>query len=446
MKKLLAIFLCAALLLSACALAEGGELTLSNIQLKVNGSPVDLSGIDLRLAYAKDGENTGARLAIDGNGEELASLTASLRGEELLLAAAGVSSVYALSVESEQSDTETEALSFTEQELNELKALWDGWREEVRAACTELASEESAGTAYKSYAISASEEQNAALLFGIADILDRQSAVRAAVQTELGGTDSLRALLESSGITVSAEGTMRVAEQEREESFDLLLTINSYGLEEPEHVGVELVVAELADEGSGDKGVDVSARLYDADDAQNEDDAELGLTVTLDSATETFTGMDGYVLRSEGESEEGLYFGVYGPETQGNGLWQLSLTSLDDSFSANVAFGKSEDLDGLYILVYSGDSALEFYYDAGQAGLSVFSGDASYSVTADAVISDTDGGWLALDGANAVDALNMTDAQSQTLQTELMALLLNLISGLAAANETVAALVGSLMG
>lgn len=443
MKKLLAILLCAALLLSACAFAEGKELTLSNIQLKANGSPIDLSGIDLRLAYARDGESTGARLAIDGNGAELASLTASLQGDKLLLAAAGISSVYALGVEREQSDTET--VFFTEQDLSDLKAVWDGWREEVKAACTELESEESAGTACKNYEISISEEQSAALALGIADILDRQNAIRTTVQTELGA-DSLRALVETSGIAVSAAGTMRVAEQEQEESFDLLLTISSPGLDEPEQVGAELVFARLADEGSGDQGLDVSLCLYDPDDAQNVDDIELGLTITLDGETEAFTGMDGYALRSDGETDEGLYFGVYGPETQGNGLWQISLASLDDSFSANIAFGKSEDLDGLYVLVYSGDSALELYYDAGQVGLSAFNGDESYSITANAEVSDTDGSWLALDGTNAVDAMNMTSAQSQNLRTELMALLLNLISGLASSNETVAALIGGLMG
>lgn len=61
-------------------------------------------------------------------------------------------------------------------------------------------------------------------------------------------------------------------------------------------------------------------------------------------------------------------------------------------------------------------------------------------------VSDTDGSWLALDGANAVDALNMTDAQMQSLETELLATLLRLASGLAASNETIAALLGGLMG
>lgn len=442
MKKLLAIFLCAVLLLSACAFAEGKELTLNNIQIDANGNPIDLSGIDLRLSYAEDGENSGARLAIDGNGAELANLTASLQGNELLLAATGLSKVYVLTLDDAAGEQkEQESVAFTEQDLNDFLAVWNAWLADFEASMVPTGTEEIDGATYQNYSISISAEQLDTVLFGVCDILDRQSAIRAAVQKELG-MDSLRALREASGIAMSAEGTMSIGEQDA--SAEVIYTLSDPELEEPEHIGMDIIITALEDETTAGTGLDVNICLYDADDAQSDDELDIGLTITLDG--ETFTGMDGYVLLFEDGAEKGVYFGVYSPAVQGSGLWQVSLMSYDETTAVDVAFGKTEELDGVYAAVTADGSVLEFYYDAGKAGLSLYSGEEYYSASADVTVSDTDGSWLALDGANAVDALNMTDAQMQSLETELLATLLRLASGLAASNETIAALLGGLMG
>lgn len=444
MKKLLAIFLCAVLLLSACAFAEGKELTLSNIQIDANGNPIDLSGIDLRLSYAKDGESSDARLAIDGNGAELANLTVSLQGDELLLAATGLSKVYALTLDDAAGEQEEQdGIAFTEQDLNDFLAVLNAWLADFEASMVPAGTEEIDGATYQNYSISISAEQLDTAFFGFCDILDRQSAIRAAVQKELG-VDSLRALQEASGIAMSVEGTLSIGEQDA--SAEVIYTVNDPELEEPEHIGMDIIITAIEDETTAGKGVDVSICLYDADDAQSDDELDIGLTITLDGETEAFTGMDGYVLLFEDGAEKGAYFGVYSPAVQGSGLWQVSLMSYDETTAIDVAFGKTEELDGVYAAVTADGSVLEFYYDAGKAGLSLYSGEEYYSAAADVTISDTDGSWLALDGANAVDALNMTDAQMQSLETELLATLLRLASGLAASNETVAALLGGLMG
>ena len=86
MKKLLAVLLTAVMLLSACALAEGRQITLGNVMLLTNGDVIgDFSDFTAELQYAADGDRGGVNLSLNYTGEELCSVLLAMLGSQIVL-------------------------------------------------------------------------------------------------------------------------------------------------------------------------------------------------------------------------------------------------------------------------------------------------------------------------------------------------------------------------
>ena len=97
MKKLLAMLLTAVMLLSACAFAESGRVTVSNIVVAVDQTVLDLTGFDLEIEGAVEDEAAGLRVDFSANGSSLGGVVAALLGQQLLMQINGTGgSVYGM--------------------------------------------------------------------------------------------------------------------------------------------------------------------------------------------------------------------------------------------------------------------------------------------------------------------------------------------------------------
>ena len=86
MKKLLAILLSVAMLLSACAMAEGFEIGLSNVRLYENGEAIiNLSNMAVVLAFAAEDDCGAVDLHFDLNGNVLCDVLLALVGQQILM-------------------------------------------------------------------------------------------------------------------------------------------------------------------------------------------------------------------------------------------------------------------------------------------------------------------------------------------------------------------------
>lgn len=99
MKKILAILMTLAMLLSACAFAENenAEIVISDVVVLAGEMPVlDLTGLGLKIGAVT--EPLGLQLALSAADQEVAALNLGVaeNGEQLLLSMTGVTGVYSL--------------------------------------------------------------------------------------------------------------------------------------------------------------------------------------------------------------------------------------------------------------------------------------------------------------------------------------------------------------
>lgn len=447
MKKLLAIILCAVMLLSAAAFAEGTELTINNVVISgSDGTVIDLSGIDLKLAIDKLENQLGLRLTLGGNGEEIASGMASLDESQLLLAATGLSSVYGLDVA--ELTAALQGMMITEQDVQDFIAVWEAWSAAMDAAITDLGIEEIEGVAYQNYSINVPAEATDALYTGIIAILDRHPMIVSQLLADTG-YNTLAELYAAMEVAITMEGSVSISETD----MTMNLVATGVGADNAQvQVGGDMYMATIVDEATGTTAMDITFMLSEINGDTAKEILTIGCTLAAVNESGEFYGMDGYVIVPEGGEGEynGVLFGVYSPIMQGADLWQVSLLSYDQTVSMDLAFGETEGADCAYASIVADDVMMNFYYEilngVGEAGASFQEGDMVYEAVADIAIGVPEGGWLPMDGANAVDILSLSEEQIQQLYTEGYPLLMNIISGLASANETVAALVGSMMG
>lgn len=88
MKKLLAVLLTVVMLLSACAMAEGIQVTVGNIVVCENGQALaDLTGFDAMLTFAAEDGLGGVNAHFDLGGTELCNVLLAMIGQQVLLEA-----------------------------------------------------------------------------------------------------------------------------------------------------------------------------------------------------------------------------------------------------------------------------------------------------------------------------------------------------------------------
>ena len=144
---------------------------------------------------------------------------------------------------------------------------------------------------------------------------------------------------------------------------------------------------------------------------------------------------------------------VCAPAAQGEGLWEFYLSVEDgtESVSFYLDCGSVDGQDQLYAHLTADEETLYINYEGadgvGTLSIGVMDGDESVGgVSATVEVAEDDGAWLPGVADATVDMLTVDDAQLEKLSMEGMSLLMNALSGLAQANETLGALIGSMMG
>ena len=463
MKKLLSVLICVAMLLTACAFAEGSQLTISNVSLTAgDGSSLDFSGIDLRLAAADNEAGGGLRVALGANGEEVISGVASINEQGVVLAMDGLSNAYTISVDdimtmlAEDPDFQQmmqlmAAMDFTEQDLVELVAIFETFMANVQGSISETGTEEIDGASYQTYAVNFGEEGYDALFGGLAALLDKHPALVGMIMDGTG-YNTVTEAYEASGFKMRAEGVAISGETEVE--VDLMGYASAEGMEEVA-VNSYVYVTAGADEEAGVEAVDMSMVLSEVVDEEYIGIVELNGCITYVTETGELAAFDGYIVVPTGTVDgedvyEGVNFGLYGPALTGTGLWQISISDWNETVSFDVSFGNADGVDGVYGMLAAEEAEISCYVElvegVGAAGIAFADGEEFVEVTADVAITETDGAWLNVDTTNAVDILTITDEQVETVSMEAMIALMGAVSELASANDTVAMLVGGLMG
>lgn len=463
MKKILAVLLAMLMLISACAMAEeasGGQLIVRDVVIDMGeGGTLDLSGVDLTLALAGDEAQTALRLALDAAGASVLNVIAAFDEEQLTLRADGISDVYALSyedlialIEEAAGDIDLSeafqsgfvagvAVGASDGEMpEELVTLIDHAAEILPNAVTEAGTQDIDGVEYEVLNIDIDEDGMALLLDDLIAFLDAY----AQDGLEGSGYDSYRQMFDEADLRMSVDGEVRGSEEEIIASIN----VNAFvaGATEPETLNIYVDLTEDFEY----ETVEVYVVLSGVDGEEEEE---------LISFLATYTGADGEFsefdlgIYGPDSNEASFYMNVCAPAAQGEGLWEFYLSIEDDGESMNfyLDFGSVDGQDEFYAHLSADEETLYINYEGadgvGTLSIGVMDGDESVGgVSATVEVAEDDGAWLPGVADATVDMLTVDDAQLEKLSMEGMSLLMNALSGLAQANETLGALIGSMMG
>ena len=261
---------------------------------------------------------------------------------------------------------------------------------------------------------------------------------------EGSGYDSYRQMFDEADLRMSVDGEVRGSEEEIIASIN----VNAFvaGATEPETLNIYVDLTEDFEY----ETVEVYVVLSGVD---GEDEEE------LISFLATYTGADGEFsefdlgIYGPDSNEASFYMNVCAPAAQGEGLWEFYLSIEDDGESMNfyLDFGSVDGQDEFYAHLSADEETLYINYEGadgvGTLSIGVMDGDESVGgVSATVEVAEDDGAWLPGVADATVDMLTVDDAQLEKLSMEGMSLLMNALSGLAQANETLGALIGSMMG
>lgn len=461
MKKILAVLMAVLMLISACAMAEeasGGQLIVRDVVIDMGeGGELDLSGVDLTLALASDEAQTALRLALDAAGANVLNVIAAFDEEQLTLRADGISDVYALSYEDlialiEEAAGETglaEALQSgfgagyavgTGEMPAELVTLIDHAAEILPNAVTEAGTEDIDGVEYTVLNIDVSEEQMDLLLDDLIAFLD----VYAQDGLEGSGYDSYRQMFDEADLRMSVDGEVRGSEAE----IVADINVNAFVADEnePETLNIYLDITEDVENSS----VDVYGVFSEVDGEETEEIASFLATYT--EADGEFSEFDLGIYGPD-SNESSFYMDVCAPAAQDEGLWEFYVSIEDDGESVTFYLdcGSVDGQDQLYAHLTADEQTLYLDYvgadGVGTLSIGVMDGDESVGgISATVEVAEDDGAWLPGAADTTVNMLTVDDAQMEKLSMEGMSLLMNALSGLAQANETLGALIGSMMG
>ena len=463
MKKILAVLLAVLMLISACAMAEGatgGQLIVRDVVIDLGGGEtLDLSGVDLTLAVAGDDVQTALRLALDAAGANVLNAIAAFDSEQMTLRADGISDVYALSyedlialIEEAAGDVDLSeafqsgfdagvAVGMSDGEMpEELVTLIDHATEILPNTISDGGVETIDGVEYTIIEIDVDEDRMALLLDDLAALLD----VYAQDGLADSGYDSYRQMFEDANLRMTVDGEVYVAETE------IVASINVNALvadeTEPETLNINLDITEDVENSS----VDVYGVFSEVDGEETE---EMG------SFLATYTEVDGEFgefdlgIYEPDSNESVFYFDMCAPAAQDEGLWEFYVNIEEDgeSVSFYLDFGSVDGQDEFYAHLIVDDETLYISYEGadgvGTLNAGMIDGEESMGgVTATVEVAEDDGAWLPGAADSMVNMLTVDEAQMEKLSEEGMNLLMNAMSGLAQANESLGALIGSMMG
>lgn len=260
MKKLLAMLLCAVMMLSTCAFAGGG-ITLKDVVLfEGDEALLDLSGLGVRFETYRNENNddVGLKIAFEAADQEALSLALAYMGEKLLLSMSGVSGVYSVDFDALRelaSDELGEAAVSAMPDFEVKDVLESEWLAESKTLLEkagemlesgEVDGEQVTieGESYERSAISLSAEQCDELLLAACAIADKYAA------DLIGGGGSLADVYKQFDIDFIVDG-----EYFEGEAYDIVngaLSVVSEGIE----LAVVTLYAEiLEDEAADETGV-----------------------------------------------------------------------------------------------------------------------------------------------------------------------------------------------
>ena len=261
---------------------------------------------------------------------------------------------------------------------------------------------------------------------------------------EGSGYDSYRQMFDEADLRMSVNGEMYMAEAEI--IADINLNVLVADETEPETLNIYLDIAEDVENSS----VDVYGVFSEVDGEETE---EMG------SFLATYTEVDGefgefdLAIYEPDSDEAEFYFDMCAPAAQDEGLWEFYVNIEDDgeSVSFYLDFGSVDGQDEFYAHLIADDETLYISYEGadgvGTLNVGMIDGVESMGgVTATVEGAGDDGAWLPGAADATVNMLTIDDAQMQKLSSEGMSLLMNAMSGLAQANESLGALIGSMMG
>lgn len=464
MKKLLAMLLAVLMLISACAVAEetfGGKLVVRDMVISVDGeSALDLSGVDLTLAMAGDDVQSALRLAVDAAGANVLNAIAAFDAEKMTIRADGISDVYSLSyedlialIEEAVGDVDlSEAFmrgfetgvavgsGAAEGEVPaEISALMEHATEILPNTISDGGTETIDGVEYAVMNIDISEEQMDLLLDDVAAIVDLYAADR----LKDNGYDNCAQLFDEQQLRMSVDGEVCMSDAE------IVASINVNAITkdetEPETLNIYVDVTEDAENGA----VDVYGVFSEVD---GEEIDEIG------SFLATYTEADGEFAKfdlgiyDEGSNEASFYMSVSAPAAQDEGLWEFYLSIEDgtDTVSFSLDFGSVDSQNQIYAYLSANEQNIYLDYagadGVGTLSIGVMDGEESVgNVSAIVELAADDGAWLPGAADTTVNMLTIDDAQMQKLSMEGTNLLMNALSGLSQANESLAAMIGSMM-
>lgn len=457
MKKLLAILLAAMLLLTACAVAEaGGQVVINDLVVYMNeGQSLDLSGIDFVLAAAGNGSEAGVRVAVEANGSSVANAIASLGAEQLELRVDGLSDVYSIRYEDliAMIERETGETGLLEKLQSGLSGMSNGAQAlaDVQAAigvvvqnlygiATPAGTEDIDGVEFEAYDLSISEETMAEMIYAWIDVLDSYA------QQGLEGTgyDSYRQMFDEADLHMSVDGKIYEAAEEIIASID----VNAFvaGETEPETLNIYVDYTEDMEEETSEYYV-----VFSGVDGEEEEEL-VTLLATYTKADGEFGEFD-LGIYGPYSNESDFYVSVCAPAAQDEGLWEfyVSIENDGDPVNCYLDFGSMNGQDQFYAHMIADEQTLSIDYTGadgvGMLSASIMDGEESVGgVNATIELAADDGAWLPGAAAQSVDLLTVDDAQMQKVSSEGMALMLNAMYSLSQANDSLAALMGSMMG
>lgn len=454
MKKILAMLLAVLMLVSACAVAEsvGGQLIVRDVVIDLGGGQaLDLSGLDLIMAVAANDEQAGLRLALEGAGQSALNAVAALGEEMLTFHVDGLSDVYSISYVdlmaiAEELGGEIEApaafdagfaVGASGDEMPaELEKLIEDAAEVFGASVTYAGTETIDGVEYEAIQISVDQDGMAVLLDDAAVFLDAYGQDG----LEGSGYSSYSELFEDAQLTMQVDGMLYA--NDTEIIADIDLKVFAEGDPEPETLNIYAEIT--ADTETAEFFVMLSA-------AYGEE------TMEIASFTGSYTEVDGEFgefelgIYAPDSSDAILYVSVTAPEAQGEGLWEFYLCAQDgvETVSFYLDFGSVNGQDEFYTHLIVDDETLFISYEGADgvgrlsAGM-IEDGKSLGGFSATVEVAEDDGAWLPGEVGATVDLLTIDDAQIEKVSNEAMILLMNAMTVMASANETMASLIGSM--
>lgn len=455
MKKMLAMLLAVLMLISACAVAEsaGGQLIVRDVVIDMGGGQqLDLSGLDLILAVAANDEQAGLRLALEGAGQSALNAVAVIGMEMLTFHVDGLSDVYSISYAdlmamAEEFGGESEVPSAFEAGFAagaagdempaELEKLVADASEIFAGSITYAGTETIDGVEYEAVQISVGEEGMAVLLDDLVVFLDAYGQDG----LEGSGYDSFKAMFDDAQLTMQVDGKLYTNDTDVIADID----VKAFAEGDPEPETLNIYAEITADAETAEFDVALS-------EADGEETEEIVSFIGSYSVVDGEFGEFELGIYEPYSDEALLYVSANAPAAQSEGKWEFYLGVNDgyETVSFYLDFGSVNGQDEFYAHLIADGETLYISYEGADGVGSLRAGmkdgeEILGGFYATVEVAEDDGAWLPGEVGETVDLLTIDDAQIEKVSNEAMILLMNAMSVLAAANETVASLLGSMM-